>query len=134
MSCFFSSFSLAGWLFLLGINPYTTFYPCRYCHRITIYNIRPQALSSQFKKPPIFTTVLRNPGRLRKFHQLEFPLKKANTSYAFNRAPSGTIPFSMYLHKPISSFLANATIPIRRIRFPPNANRSVNHLLNILCP
>ncbi len=51
---------------------------------------------------------------------------------ACNRAPSGTTPKSRYRHSSTNSCRAKATIPMRRIRLVPPANRRLNHWLNRL--
>jgi hypothetical protein len=55
-----------------------------------------------------------------------------DTAYAFSCAPSGTVPVSTYRQSAMRSFRARATMPMRRIRFPPPPNRSRYQRLSAL--
>jgi hypothetical protein len=54
------------------------------------------------------------------------------TADAFSCAPSGTVPVSTYRQSAMRSFRARATMPMRRIRFPPPPNRSRYQRLSAL--
>ena len=85
---------------------------------------------------PIYRTVfIRDQGRKRHAHTNR--IRKGGLSwycllYALTMAPSGSTPVSRNFHRETRSFLASATIPMRRCRLAPWPKRSRYHRLRPL--
>jgi hypothetical protein len=131
---------LAGGFLGVGhIVPRTTFYPCRPC-----LGRSPNAFFAQRRSWKLLVSAPSN-GRFRQetrrrselltptWSSLSLPsLSHLQINLVFSTAPSGMTPVSRYRHSSIRSFLAKATIPMRRIRLLPCPNRSSYHLVNLL--
>jgi len=127
----------------------TNFYPCRIfiSDHLMLSALGSRAAEPVNKSAPSMETVTLSSTQqfLERFYQperqhhykpfLRSPLCDLRTGHDVigrSRAPSGTMPFSRYLHISINSLLATATMPILRIRLPPDANRRLYHRVNLL--